>query len=45
MIVDTMHEGTYYLSSKRAKGDGFSSVGTRTGAIKLAIREEHIMLE
>ena len=37
MIVDTMHKGTYYLSSKHAKGGGFSSVGTRTGAIKLAM--------
>ena len=34
------HEGSYYLFSKRVnwcQGDGFSSVGTQTGAIKLAM--------
>ena len=38
MIVDTIK--VLYLSSKRVgkrQGDGFSSVGARTGAIKLAM--------
>ena len=37
MILDTME---YYLSSKRVnrcQGDGFSSMGAQTGAIKLAM--------
>ena len=38
MIVDTMK--VYYLFSKQVnwcQGDGFSSVGARTGVIKLAM--------
>ena len=38
MIVDTMK--VYYLFSKRVdgrQGDGFSSMGARTGAIKLVM--------
>ena len=41
MIVDTMKdEGTSYLFSKRVnwwQGDGFLSVGSQTGTIKLAM--------
>ena len=40
-VNDSGHnEGSYHLFGKRVngcQGDGFSSVGTRTGAIKLAM--------